>query len=141
MGDFDLGNVPTSDPSEILEFHCKLIAKMLENESVVNSLSGERGDVGIILADPAMKMKLTLDGVDTRLESLDDGDLTSVDPTLRMRWETALNFWLGKIDPVSAFFSGKIKLEGRNMDPLFKLKEVVDEAKEASREVAAEFGW
>ncbi|MCX6647391.1 MAG: SCP2 sterol-binding domain-containing protein [bacterium] len=136
-----MGYVPTSDPTEILRFHRKLIEKMLESESVVNSLSGEPGDVGITLADPVLRLKLTLDGLDTKLEALGDDDTTPVDPTLKMKWETALNFWLGKIDPISAFFTGKIKLEGSNMDPLFKLKSVVEEAKQASREVAAEFGW
>jgi putative sterol carrier protein len=136
-----LGYVPTSDPTEILEFHRKLIKKMLESESVVNSLSGEPGDVGITLADPVLRLKLTLDGLDTKLEALGDADTTPVDPTLKMKWETALNFWLGNVDPVSAFFTGKIKLEGSNMDPLFKLKSVVEEARQASREVAAEFGW
>jgi putative sterol carrier protein len=141
LGDFTLGNVPTSDPIVILDFHRRLIGKMLESESVVNSLSGEPGDIGITLSDPVLRLKLTLDGLDTKLETLADTDTTPVDPTLKMKWETALNFWLGKIDPVSAFFTGKIKLEGSNMDPIFKLKSVVEEAKQASIEVAAEFGW
>lgn len=114
---------------------------MLESENVVDTLSGEPGNVGITLVDPDLRLKLTLDGINTKLESIDTGDSAQVDPTLKMKWETALNFWLGNIDPVSAFFTGKIKLEGQNMNPIFKLKSVVEEAKQASREVAEEFGW
>ncbi len=138
---FTLVNVPTRDPAEILDFHRKLIGKMLETEAVVKALSGEPGDIGITLSNPTLRLKLTLDGADTILTSFDDGDTNAVDPTITMTWETALGFWLGEIDPISAFFTGKIKIEGQDMDPLFKLKSIVSEAQEASRQVVKELGW
>jgi putative sterol carrier protein len=134
-------DVPTRDPAIIVEFHRKLIEKLMESDEVANALSGEKEKIGITLSDPDVRMRLNIDGKNTALGMVEAEDEPADDPMISMRWATALRFWKGDLDLMSAVLTGKIKVQGTNMDPLFRLKSVVYRAREASADVAKEMGW
>lgn len=136
-----MGDVPTSDPHVIVEFHKKLIEKLLESEEVLTALSGESGEIGIRLDEPRIALRLRIDGENTALEMVDSPDEPSVGPRISMKWETALRFWRGDLDIMGALLRGDIRIEGQDMEPLFRLKSVVYKAREASRQVERELGW
>ncbi len=125
----------------IYEFHRKLIEKLLESDEVIASLSGETGSIGIILSDPSLRLRLVIDGSKTRLGTVNSSDGSVDDPSILMTCETALKFWLGDLDIMSAVLNGSIRVEGMNMDPLFKLKSIISQAREISQAVAEELGW
>jgi putative sterol carrier protein len=136
-----VGNVPTSDPHVIVEFHRKLIEKLLESEEVLAALSGETGEIGIRLDEPRIALRLRIDGENTALETVDPSDEPAAGPRISMKWETALKFWRGDLDILAALIRGDIRIEGQDMEPLFRLKSVVYKAREASRLVEQELGW
>jgi len=134
-------DIPTRDPDEIVDFHKKLVNKLLESKEVRSGLSGEKGRIGINLHDPDISLMLTIDGTDTTLDRVEDEDQNPADTCISMKWDTALRFWRGELDIMSALLTGAIKIDGRNLDPLFRLKSIVYKAQEASEEVARELGW
>jgi putative sterol carrier protein len=136
-----LGKPEITDPDQIFEFHKRLVEKLLEFEDITAAFSGENEQIGIYITDPDVRLRLVIKGADTHLIKVDPGDETQDDPRLIMKWKTALKFWQGNLDIMGALLSGAVKVEGQNMDPLFRLKSVVYRAKDASVEVAKELGW
>lgn len=136
-----MSSVPKNDPDAIVEFHRRLIQSLLESEKVVAALSGDPCRIGISLQEPDIRLRLMIDGARSSLQLVDPSDETVDDPRLSMKWETALKFWLGDLDIMSAVLNRTIKIEGQNVDPLFRLKSVVNEAGQASSEIVREFGW
>jgi len=136
-----LGKPETADPEAIFEFHTKLIEKLLEYDDVVAALSGNSEEMGIYITDPATRLRLVIDGADTHLVQIDPSDKSVDDPRITMKWMTALKFWHGDLDIMGALLTGVVKVEGQNMDPLFRLKSVVHRAKKATTDTASEMGW
>ena len=132
-------DIPTSDPEVIVEIHRNLIAKLLESPEAIEKLSGNPMQVGIILSDPDVSLILTLDGANTTLTQSGESD-PDIDPTIQMSWETAHKFWLGNMEIMSAVFTGKVRLQGKNMDPLFRMKGVVDVARKVYSEIINDIG-
>jgi len=133
--------IPTRDPDQIVEFHKRLVQKLLESKEVQAGLSGETASIGIIIIDPDVNLLLTVDGGDTTLEFPETLDKSREDTIITMKWDTALRFWQGQLDIMGALLTGAIKIDGKNLDPLFRLKSIVYKAQEASEEVARELGW
>jgi putative sterol carrier protein len=134
-------DIPTRDPNQIVEFHKRLVQKLLESKEVQAGLTGEKASIGIVIKDPDVNLLLTVNGGDTTLERAETLEKEQVDTTITMRWDTALRFWGGKLDIMGALLTGAIKIDGKNLDPLFRLKSIVYKAQEASEEVAHELGW
>jgi len=139
--EFRLTTLPTRERSTIIEFHQKLIERLISNNKVVEALDGVSGDIGITIQDPEVRLRLIMDGANTRLIEVNGDDTIPDDPHLKMAWETAYNFWMGRLDIMSALFTGKVKIEGQKMDPLFNLKNIVPYARDACVDVATEMGW
>ncbi len=135
-----MGDAGISDPDVVVDFHEKLIQRLLESEQVLAVLEGQTGVIGVHVKDPDVAMRINIDGENTRIERVDGGEEELEDARITMRWDTALRFWQGSLDIMGALFTGKIKVSGVNMDPLFRLKSIISEAKQASREVAEELG-
>jgi putative sterol carrier protein len=104
-------------------------------------MAGEPASIGIHLTDPEIELRLNLNGADSELVEIPAGQPIQNDVTITMKWEIAHRFWSGDIDLMSALLTGKIKVEGSNMDPLFRLKSIVDQAREAYKELSKEYGW
>ncbi len=136
-----MSSLPKNDPDAVVEFHRRLIQSLLESEKVVKALSGDPCRMGISLQEPDIRMRLVIDGARSCMQLVDPDDKTVDDPCLSMKWETALKFWLGDLDIMSAVLNRAIKIEGQNVDPLFRLKSVLNEARQASNEIVREFGW
>ncbi len=141
IGSIYVGNVPTSDPADVFEFHRRLIEKLLEYEDVLNAFSDEGSELGIYITEPDVRLRLIIDGRNSELIKVDPDDEKVDDPRITMSWSVAYKFWFGSIDIMSALLTGSIKVEGQNMDPLFKLKSIVSRAREACEVVSSELGW
>ena len=134
-------DIPTRDPDQIVDFHKRLVEKLLESKEVQAGLSGDKASIGIAIRDPDVNLLLTVNGSDTTLERRNNLEQGKEDTTITMRWDTALRFWRGQLDIMGALLTGAIKIDGKNLDPLFRLKSIVYKAQEASEEVARELGW
>ena len=136
-----MGSVPTTDRDQIVRFHQRLIEKMLEDEEVVVAMSGEPCELGILLSEPEIRLRLEVNGVNSRLYEVDGGDIKVDNPRILMKWSTAYRFWQGTLDLMSAVLNGSVRIEGTDMDPLFQLKSIAHKAQDASRVIADEMGW
>jgi putative sterol carrier protein len=136
-----VAKVPTTDPATIIDIHRRLVERLRMLPDVAASLAGEPASIGIRLSDPSINLRLNLNGADSNLIEIPTGDETVDDVTISMKWETAHRFWSGDADLMSSLLTGKIKVEGPNMDPLFRLKAIVNQARDAYRSLSAEFGW
>ena len=136
-----MGSVPTTDRDLIVRFHQRLIEELITDEEVVVAMSGSPCVMGIILKEPDIRLRLSIDGASTILSPVEDENEPIDDPRIIMTWPTAYKFWQGSLDIMSAVLTGAVRVEGSDMDPLFQLKSIVHKAREASRTVADEMGW
>jgi putative sterol carrier protein len=135
---FIVSKVPTTDPARIIALHVSLVERLRARPDVAVALAGEPASIVIRLKDPDIVLRLMLDGSKSALTSIDAVDSDIDDVTITMKWETAHRFWLGEADLMSSLLTGKIKVEGRNMDPLFRLKTIVHQAQDAYKEILSE---
>jgi len=136
-----VAKVPTTDPATIIAIHKRLVERLRAEPDVASALAGEPASIGIRLSEPSISLRLNMNGADSNLVEIMDGDTSVSDVTISMKWETAHRFWSGDADLMSSLLTGKIKVEGPNMDPLFRLKAIVNQAREAYKSLADEFGW
>jgi len=120
-------SVPTTEPKEIINLHIKLMERLMELPEVLEAVGGEPASVGIKLLEPEVNLRLVLDGRRSRLEEMGKEERED-EVTITMKWETAHKFWLGKLNLTAALLTGKIKVEGRDMDALFRLKSIIPQA-------------
>jgi len=114
---------------------------MIEDDEVVVAMSGDVCELGILLKEPDIRLRLSINGAETRLFEVKEDDESVDDPRIIMSWQTAYKFWQGKLDLMSSVLNGSVRVEGSNMDPLFQLKSIVHKAQEASQAVSEEMGW
>jgi hypothetical protein len=133
--------VPTTDPAKIVAVHTRLVERLRAAPDIAAALAGEPANIGIHLTDPAIRLRLKLDGPNSSLLEAPEGDGEKDDVVITMKWETAHGFWSGDVDLVSSLLTGKIKVQGDNMDPLFRLKAIVNQAKIAYNQLCKEYGW
>ena len=130
-------DLPTTDPARIVELHQRLIDSLREQPEVAASLRGEPAVINIRLTEPDINLKLTLAGDETALVAAGSDD-PDPDVTISMSWRVANEFWAGALDLMAALMTGKIKIEGPNMDPLFRLKTLVPAARETYNRLLTE---
>ena len=133
--------VPTTDVATIIAVHRRLVENLRCIPEVAAALAGEPASIGIHLTCPEIFLRLNLAGANSELAEVPECDMAANDVNITMKWEIAHRFWSGDIDLMSALLTGKIKVEGRNMDPLFRLKSIVDQARDAYKELSKESGW
>ena len=136
-----VAKVPTTDPATIIALHTRLVERLRSSPEVAAAMAGEPACIGIHLTEPDIDLRLRLNGAESSLVQAVDGEETVCDVIITMKWETAHRFWSGDIDLMSSLLTGKIKVEGPNMDPLFRLKSIVHKARESYMELSKEYGW
>lgn len=135
-----MAKVPTNDPERILEVHQQLVERLRTNPEVASVMEGEIATIGIHLTEPDINLRLSLNGADSSLVRILEGDDKEDDVKISMKWETAHKFWLGQVDIMRALLTGKIKITGPNMDPLFRLKSIAQFACQTYQEITKEMG-
>lgn len=132
-------DLPTTDPSAVLELHKLMIDRLKDRPEAVALLDGDCGSIRIVLRNPGIALSLVLDGKNTRLEQItsDNGEW---DTTVSMPWKTAHEFWSGRLDLMGAIMDGSIKIDGKNLDPLFRLKALLRPAQQIYLDLVAESG-
>lgn len=133
-------DLPTTDPAEITDLLSRMIVRLKDCPEALSALSGTPGTIRIRLTDPDVDLRLNLAGDETFMGPNEAGDDGSYDTTISMRWETAHGFWAGSLDLMSALMMGTVKIEGSNLDPLFRLKSLLTPAREIYLELVREYG-
>lgn len=131
-------DLPTTDPHEIIELHAELISRLIATPEGTQGFSGSEKVIALKLRQPDITMKLWLNGADSNLTGLVDGEELKADVSVIMNWELAHRFWSGGVDLISQLLIGKVRVEGGDMDPLFRLKALVPIARELYKQLVNE---
>ncbi|HEX9744075.1 MAG TPA: SCP2 sterol-binding domain-containing protein [bacterium] len=130
--------LPTIEPSEIIELHTELISRLAATPEGSQGFSGVDKVIGFKLKDPDVVMKMTLSGENSNIVGVGENEALDANISVTMPWEVAHKFWSGKLDLMGQLLMGKVKVEGGDMDPLFRLKGLVPKAREVYAEIMKE---
>ena len=133
-----MADVPTSDPSEIVDIHSELIRRIVATPEGAQGFSGNEKVIGLKIKDPDVTMRLVLSGGDTNLTGVGPDEDLKANISVVMSWEIAHKFWSGKLDLMGQLLTGKVKVEGGDMDPLFRLKALLPKAREVYSQIITE---